>query len=551
MLSVRYLEQQRDGLDAQFEKQGEKLRRLRVQFAIETEVDRKFKLEEQIKEAEEKLSEIARQITEIERQLRQQTEEPGPTPFMPFANRKAEWERVVLYPEGQYYLFEGPAGYGKTALLQKLNDEFTTRHWLSAYVSLQENSTVTQIADLIARKLRVQADVLVEEHRAIGEELGKAVAQQREVEEDAGLALLIDVDHEPWESVVKTLESMVESLIPGIHQGLKGNSDHYKNTPLSFRVAIVGRYIISHIKRFQHTYQFNAVQLKPFDYSVVRDICEEHVRDAQDRDDFAANLLFYSGGHPRCMVRVLQKFADRNKPPGFFHSHHTDVERIALLEADFVYTSITRDWRRVFDTLCVYRRLDHFLLRRLLDEGRVWHGNVKDEYDLADRLKLSYLMDWADELHTHLCDDITRRLLHIRLRYDIADTQFQRKCKDAEDHCSRCLDQTVEYSPYWAIETLFEYLQGNVSRITDIEARQKIRQEFFETRLPEVLRKLKLRREPRLQIESLRGVLDKDWEFQFTLNYYLRSDHYDETPYQELLRYLDQSCQNFVGDQPA
>ena len=545
MSTVRRPKRKLDRLETQLDTLDEKIKRLRIEHARETDVARKLQLEQQINEAEAEGNEIEQQIEEIEVQIRQRENltGPEPTPFIPFANRQGEWERIVLYPEGQYYLFEGPEGYGKTALLKKLDEEFNRRNWFCVYVSLQEHATVTQVANHIAEKLQLQANVLVEEHRRIGWEIGKSIAQRREIEGSKGLVLLFDVEHEPWESLTRTLQSVVEDFIPGVYDGLIRNSNHFKETPLTFRIVVAGRYLISRIEKLEHAYKFDAIQLKPFDYEVVRDICGNYIRDAEERNEFAANLLFYSGGHPRCMVRILQRFDDvGDSPTPFFISYRTDIERIALLEANWVYNSIVRDWRRLFDTLCVYRRLDHFLLQQLFDKGLVWHGMVKDEYDLADRLKLSYLMDWADELHAHLSDSIARRLLLIRLRYDIDASQFQEKCGQAAGHCLECLDRTVEYSSYWAVEALFEYLQGNVARIYDKAERQNMHRQFFEVKLPEVLSKLGKRREPRLQKESLCGILAEDWEFQFTLNYYLRADHYDETPYEDMLRHIEQFC---------
>ena len=69
-----------------------------------------------------------------------------------------------------------------------------------------------------------------------------------------------------------------------------------------------------------------------------------------------------------------------------------------------------------------------------------------------------------------------------------------------------------------------------------------MRQQFFSVKLPAVLRKLGGKRDPELRKESLCGILAEDWEFQFTLNYYLRADHYDGTPYQEMLRHIEQFC---------
>ena len=38
---------------------------------------------------------------------------------------------------------------------------------------------------------------------------------------------------------------------------------------------------------------------------------------------------------------------------------------------------------------------------------------------------------------------------------------------------------------------------------------------------------------------ALNQVLEEDWEFRFTVNYYLRQDQYNEEPYDRLLQEVD------------
>lgn len=538
---MQFLERKRDLLEEDVEELHEKIKRLRKERVIATEADKKFKLDKQIEEETARLEEIHRQINGIEQEIRREDEkEPELISFLPFTNRNTEWEKVVDWPQGQYYLMDGPAGFGKTVLLYKIKEEFNRREWLCAYVSLKEYGTVAQIADHIAQKLEAKTNVLLEDHRRIGAELGEALAHRRREIGAEGVALLFDVEKEPWEQLIKTLRCVVEDFIPGVYTGLTRNSDYFTEKPLSFRVVIAGRYLIPRIEDFNQKYKFKHIQLRPLDYEAIREICRMCVPDDEARDEFAAHLLFYSAGHPHCIEQILRKFEKRGRPSAFFKSHRDDIERVAFLEANRVYNSITRSWRRVFDISCLYRRLDHFLLQRFLEEGWVWHGMVEDEYDLFDKLKLSYLVDWADELRAHLSDGVTRRLLHIRLRLDLQQAQFEERCRKAETLCMECLDRTVEYSPYWAVETLFEYLQANVARIENQAGRQALCKEFFQTKLPEVLNMLKQVYNPNLLKNSLIGILEEDWEFQFTLNYYLRDDHYDDTPYQKLLGYIRQ-----------
>ena len=177
--------------------------------------------------------------------------EPAPTPFIPFYNRKTEWERVVLYPEGAYYLFCGPAGYGKTALLHKIQQEFEQRDWWCAYIALPEQRSYSEIIRKIAQQMQLSSDIPYDEPGPMGMKLGKAIARQYGDLQNAGVVLLLDVDHESWSLLMETLKTLVEDVIPGIYDGL-WESEFFKETPLSYRVVLTGRYIASRVQEFNY-----------------------------------------------------------------------------------------------------------------------------------------------------------------------------------------------------------------------------------------------------------------------------------------------------------
>jgi len=468
--------------------------------------------------------------------------EPKPTPFIDFTNRKVEWERVILYPTGQYYLFDGPAGYGKTALLQKLAQEFEERNWFCAYVSLEEHPTLSKIATSLADQLQVECHMSADAHQS-GIEIGKAVIARRVAEE--GLALLFDVNHAPFERLPSTLTTLLQDFVTGIWEALAADSEFFRNTAVNYRIVLTGRYLASKIDRLNLPYKVDIVQLKPFDYKVVQDVCVSYLKDKlsnpQERDEFAANLLFYTGGHPRCMVRTLQLFEkSRLSPANFFVRRRAQIKDIAYKEANWVRSSIGQLWRSAFDTLCIYRRFDSELVKLLIEQGAIWKGLGKDAYDIVHHLLQFYLVDWrADSAYKHLSDDITRRLLVIRLRYDVASGEFADKCLQVRHTCLNRLSIPGEMHHVWALEALFSYLQANLERIHQLSDRQELRREFFEQELPTVFGLL-TSEEPRAECTSFKRLLAEDWEFRFTLNYYLRDAVYTDEIYQKLVHYVDQ-----------
>lgn len=473
-----------------------------------------------------------------------QSVEPAPTQFVPFINRKVEWEKVVLYPEGSYYLFCGPAGYGKTSLLLKIQQEFERRHWRCAYISLPEQNVYPEIIRKIAQHMQLSSDIPDNEPAKMGESLGNVIARQNGDHQWEGFALLLDVDHEPWASLMETLQTMVVDVIPGIYDGLR-DSEFFRNTPLSYRVVLAGRYIASRIQEFNCYNPYNSTTLTPFDDKVILDICRQNIQDPSEQEAFGPHLLFYSGGHPRCMVHILETFqAAGTTTEKFFYSqqYQMQIKEIAFQEVSWARASIKTPLRKIFDILCVYRRLDYVLLRRLLDEGSIWQAIAEDEYELMVKLKETFLINWTDKTRRHLSDDIVRRMLITRLREDLPTAQFKLFCDQAKDFYLERLKSSPEFRTYWAVEALFEFIQGHVAEIYQETDRQRLRQEFFAQELPHVLHiLLQDCDDPRPEKDSLVGVLEEDWEFRFTLNYYLRKydNIYDDTPYKEMLQRIE------------
>jgi hypothetical protein len=474
-------------------------------------------------------------------------EEPQPTKFLPFANREEEWKKIVLYPGGQYYLFDAPAGYGKTALLKKLYEEFIDRGWFCAYVVSKEESedslTLSNIFERLVQQLEIRPKIYSDDPRRTSLEISKAIVEKRENE--PGVALLFDIDHAPQDDFMPVLKIIVETIIPSIWEGLMRNSDFFRLTPKNYRVAVAGRYIATRVKEFNFTYNFDATQLKPLDYRVAQDICTPYVGnrllDQAERDDFAAHLLFHSSGHPRCMARILQEFEQCAYPPSdFFEFHREKIEKTVSQEISWVKQSIVPSLQEAFENLCIYRRFDYALLQQLLEvPNLIWPGLAEDKYDLARKLKQTYLVDWTGENYQHLSDDITRRLLLLH-RIDNDPDRFIYDCEQAKQFCTERLQDSSECRPFWALEVLAEYFQAHIMQIDELQKRRNLRQDFFETELPHVLQLLIKGQHPRVQYEPLKLILAQDWELQFIVNYYLRDDNYNKEPYKEMSQRIDQ-----------
>ena len=236
------------------------------------------------------------------------------------------------------------------------------------------------------------------------------------------------------------------------------------------------------------------------------------------------------------MARILELFTELRYPPvDFFKYHRNAIERIAYEEADWVRWSIQRDWRKTFDMLCIYRRFDYSLLGKLLKQDLIWHGLVEDEFDLVTRLIQSYLVDWTGESSRHLSDGITRRLLTLRQKSD-GPAEFRAACEQAQRFYAEHMKEFLESKHFWILEVLFEWLQARVACIDALQQRRALRRQFLDDELPKMLHLLVKDRDPRYEYDPLLRVLERDWEFRFVVNYYLRDAVYTDDVYQETLK---------------
>ena len=240
-----------------------------------------------------------------------------------------------------------------------------------------------------------------------------------------------------------------------------------------------------------------------------------------------------------CILQhILEMYRESGlSPDDFLTSYAEDIQDMVLREAENVRSDIRPELRKILDDLSVFRYLDYGMLRRLISGDTPLIQGFDSEYDLADGLTGTYLLDWRGRL---LRDDTTRRLLAIRLRQEVGTAAFSARCRQAQTLCADHLrEPTIQMPEMWAIEFMFQALQQYAGAIQTYQRRKKIRQSFFGEAAPDALQLLVDGRDARVEQNALERALEVDWEFRFTVNYFLRQDKYDDEPYQELQRRID------------
>lgn len=514
---------------------------LEIPAAGYTDNTRPAYLSLEIENQRKKISDIENQIAELESKTNTtaETKTTATTSSqpIPFTNRDDDVRDLRSSGAQPYVLIDAPAGYGKTTLLKRLNTLFKEDGWLSAYVAVTKYTTLPEIIVQLANELEVTATLNV--YLPWIKRLGSALTQlfnesqaASEQQPQKKVILLIDFDKYPVRELVK---EVVDELIP-ITKGYLGTM----NSPISFRVIIAGRYLGTLKEAKTDKLRFLKRSLKPFSYDVI----QTSVKEFTNRNDavvgqLAAHLLYLTGGHPDYIAQALRIY-DGSPPDMFFQSFSKSISNITVDNASNVLNGLPEQFSDltpiILDYLNVFRYFDKQVLTHILREATC---KVPERRNLEDRLVFTYLFTRSKGI---IYDDIVRRVLAIRLCW-ANPGMFSDLCRRARDIYAHRMQEDTRSPEKWAIEYLFQSLQQYAYNTHEVSERNKLRQSFFRRRGGDIDNMLILLTKSQKDISEMKDFLieelNKDWEFQFTINYYLRDTQYTEQPYNDLITTIE------------
>jgi len=461
-----------------------------------------------------------------------------------FVNRVDEIEDITATASsgGQYFLVDAPAGYGKTWLLHKLDEHFANkRNWIHALVSVKRECDLETLTKKLAEQLGLELS------SGTGSDWGFRLsgALKKKYPEDsmpAGVALLIDLDGDPSPTLAKDI---LEKFIPQVWEILSDLDAFSRSaTPSLFRVILAGRNIATEksIKIFRDQLPFINKILSPFTYDVVYKSAKIYLPEIEKKklDQLVAHLLFLTGGHPGCMSSALSLYKSGDIP----------IERFVSVAQEVIWDQIVRDvtekvWnglnyrdkkiQEAINRLSVYRYVNNRVLRHVIECCPI--KGMRDEIDLRDMLTASYLYTGDGRF---LQDGIIRQLVLIHLR-QTNQNLYEGYCKDAYQICKeQLLSPDVQLPEKWIVEMFNQYLLQHAGNGIDHPAfRAKISKEFNKevSSIMQVRKKTKQKlADWREEVDALLSEMDKDtqWEFRFSVNYFLRDGHYNDEPFQKL-----------------
>ena len=494
---------------------------------------------------------VAKELTNIVREItgmingmtdEKKTDDIEKITKIPFTNREEEIERIMADYAPAYYLIDAPTGYGKTELLKKLQKNFEKREWISARMTCNQTTQPEDVVNLLAEVFSV--DLPNVSNLSHGVRLGSALQRKFEKLDDVvkGVVLLVDLDKKPSSRVLEELLGVVQSA-----RAVFGELSFFTKGHNRFRMIIAGRSLANLREVRDATLPFSVLKLSPFNYKIIKRAVREtrEYIDENHRNNLSAHLFYMTGGHPLCVTEILQNYT-KHPVSSMRFSEQQDldiwngvVQKVAAdVKRDFYRHSLDLD---VFSNwLGIFRYLDYYVLKQLLVKNNSVSG--MDEYDFADLLTSTYMLDWDERV---LRDDIARRLLAIGLRHTNKD--FEKNCAEAQQICSERLLFPSTNPEIWFIEYLFQSLQMNAKNVFDKRKRLELKKKFFKEHLMRAWdlfssRCITHKGDIVVERRTLNQALENDWEFRFTVNYYLREDNWDETsgqPFNFLRKKID------------
>lgn len=457
----------------------------------------------------------------------------------------------------QYISVDAPAGYGKTFLLKHLQKRFQTdKKWLCAYVPEEMATDTLNVAKAIAADLNISTSGLTSNASAeiLAQFLVRNLISSEQFKPPMSLAILLDITNN---LPVEKAKELFDGFVATVQERLVASTAEYRDgVSCQFRVIVAERYATAISDNFSvaegTVLPFVRKQLTPFDFDVVRLSVRRHWQNkyrSNENDQIAAHLMHYTGGHPGFFAESLS-FCNQLHgltPNTIFETEDWKIWYSDKLQLWFseVSKSVPNGLIGVFQIIGVYRKLDYHILRALILSNKI--TGYKSEYILHDKLIGTNLLRWNGRF---LQDDVTRRLISIHSREQNWHKEFIEQSRDAEQvYVDALSNQELRgfiQPENWLIEILFQCLQKHVDLIGEVSGRRELSSLFYDEYVPKYLSAIAGGPQDQMHTmwHSIRQAMLEDWEFRFTLNYFLREDQFNGEPLRKLNHRLDALWKN-------
>lgn len=470
---------------------------------------------------------------------------------VPFTNQKKQIDHILSNNSSSYHLLDGPTGYGKTYLLNELKHRIKEKSWKCIHISVNQQHTLQDLLEYLFKSLNLNTpkqlanQTLDKQALNLVNQLEDFITRDKQTK---GFAILVDFDKI---SISDTISRQLHEFIIKIGKKIIQNQVFFKVTRKSFRVVMAGCYSCKYADLEEIIkYTFGSpIQLELFSYDVVNTITKSYLFDTPnaaslDLRTISAHILYLSGGHPGAMTELLQKFKQSLEVDSF--SNNNNITKVINNMINNIPNAINKAIEQVrdsthlldiMDKLSPCRRFNHLLIDDFIAHAILPDKLTDNTLNLLDSLTKAYLIKRTEQQFFQ--NNTTRYLLAQKLKQEEPEAFFT-TCQTARDFSIRNIKKGKFNESILAIEWLYQELQllNQELDINNPKDKKAIENKFFysvEFCLQTLVEPCKGNLNSAInRIKNLEKTMQTDWEFQFTINYFLREEQYTDIPYQNL-----------------
>jgi hypothetical protein len=419
-------------------------------------------------------------------------------------------------------------GYGKTRLLEIVQLKLESDqewHCTNLTLSRKLKYTIKPFTIELLQKFNVPDEEInsfnLDDTKECGRRLGISIVKYFNKIESSSQKLCILIDQAevlspPKENQFALIKDFFESLIPNMTRVITN-----RNRYLQWRFIFSGRYISEWKNKINRSIIFlKSNNLELFGPETILETISNYTKNKvntqhEEIQKLAAATLYFSGGHPKCMVPIIKEginslIEDVIKNEDKYYKE----ELIPVIEDIKKHISPAFE---IFETLCVMRKISRTLLEKFIEKELI--KNYTSKFYVEEKLLSTFLIHRKENF---LEDAIVRKVLAIHLRHSNVH-RFRGICRLAIDCYMEELADPESLSPsVLAVEILFLELRACcLGKYSIEEIRANLMDKLNHILDIIVQNRIKYTCEV---IEGVKDLIEKDKELELNIQYLLDSD---------------------------
>jgi hypothetical protein len=411
---------------------------------------------------------------------------------LPFTNQ-ASSIKVLKPPENTkqstftYATLTGPAGQGKTRLLCKLKDLYKEKGWSCGYAVFDpEKGEKILVKDLLNDLGVAFKDV--RGNKKLGKEFYNQYTERKKGWKKP-LALFIDTLGNTTKNDVLILENnFVEDLDKYI------TTNEYFSEVGRYRLFFAGRNLSSDLIDSQRPEKYTVdIKLSPFRYEDVHDMVKNygvfsHLK-PDTKADFAADILYLSGGHPGLMASIVNNYKREKLSHQEFIGYYieccwgNDLTK-TMNEVSRGVFSQRKKIKEFAEATVAFRYFNKSILKKM------FRGQAVEKI-VSEVINYSGIYRESDNPeYTTLFSDGTIRDLHALHMIARNPENIKSKCLEAQELCWDEIISGFKVKEFM-IEYLFQCLQESIAESKNkIHSQRKVIRRNYEKKAEKFVAKL-------------------------------------------------------------